>query len=309
MKYSIENRALQAYEEFRLQTIRPRWISYGHGTPYLISSEYSPIRNPRGKQTLKMTFQGKFVRAHIITKGKQPTTRGFRSEITDFSEGSRGRLFDLFHKLEWRNRAIFITLTYPTLENSCATAKHHLRAFFKRLERLVGQENMVWIWRMEFQERGAIHFHIICPALPFVPKDKIQQIWGEITGTVRPFTRIEMTYSTKKLMNYVSKYMAKVNPPESSGGFNLPTYLAAHQQKHGENIGRVWGIENRKFLNYAPETALELAFNYAKFMQFRLLASKQFPPIWDSLSLGFRLYVLSAEQWKNWFHSIYDINF
>jgi hypothetical protein len=309
MKYTSEQRALQAFEEYRMETIRTRWSNVHPYTPTLVSSSYSPTRNPRGVQTLKMTFQGKFVRAHLITKGKQAPTRTARGTITDFSAGSRGRLFDLFHKMEVKRSAIFITLTYPTLEYTCTEAKRHLRAFFKRLERLVGQESMVWIWRMEFQERGAIHFHIICPTLPYIEKQTIQTFWGEITGSVRPFTRIEMIHSWKKLMNYVSKYIAKVNPPEISGGFNLPTYLAAYQQKHGQEIGRVWGVENRKNLELAQEVTVELAFNYEKFMQFRLVASHQFPPIWDSLSLGFRLYVPSAKYWEHIFHSLYDTKF
>lgn len=309
MKYSTEQRALQAYEEFRKKDLRTRYTAQHPYTVSKVSSGLSPLRESRGMQTLKMTFQGKYVRAHIVTKGKQPSTRTARGEITDFTAGSRGRLFDLFHKLEWRKNAIFITLTYETLEYTCAEAKSHLRSFFKRIERRVGKENMVWIWRMEFQERGAVHFHIICPELPFIAKEKIQAMWGDITGTVRPFTRIEMIYSNKKLMNYVSKYVAKVNPPEISGGFNLPTYLAAYQHKHGDNIGRVWGVENRKNLNYAPLEEIELPFYYKRFMQFRLLASHQFPPIWDSLSLGFRLYVPSAKAWLGFFHAIYDIDF
>lgn len=289
--------------------MRTRYTKQHEFTPSLVSSTYSPLREPRGVQTLRMTFQGKYLRAHIITKGKQPPARGRRSVITDFSPGSRGRLFDLFNKMEIRSKVIFITLTYEKDENNAQTAKDNLFALIKRLQRLFPHATTSFVWRMEFQERGAIHFHIIAFNLPFVDKSRIQTLWAQVTYQSRPFTRIEMIYSSKKIMNYVSKYVAKVNPCPEIGGFNLPTYLAAYQQKHGDEIGRVWGVIGKKYLPMAEKITIELAFNYAKFMQFRLIASHQFPPIWDSLSLGFRLYVVSAKQWEQYFHSIYDAKF
>lgn len=266
------------------------------------------IKNPR-PETLVMTFQGKFVRARVVSHSHQPPTRHKRSKITDFSPGSRGRLFDLFNKMEVKSKVVFITLTYLSEDIDCDLAKSNLFAFIKRLQRLHKNREMAFVWRMEFQERGAIHFHIMAFGLPFTPKDQIQKMWGEIICQVQPFTRIEMIFSSKKVMNYVSKYVAKVNPASEIGGFNLPTYLAAYQSKHGDDIGRVWGIIGKKYLPMAELVTLELGFNYAKFMQFRLIASHQYPPLWDSLSLGFRLYVLSAKQWEHWFHCIYDIVF
>lgn len=266
------------------------------------------IKKPR-PACLIMTFQGKYVQAKVRTANRQQPVRHKRSKITDFSAGSRGRLFDLFNKMELKSNVVFITLTYQSKGNDCETSKHHLYAFIKRLQRLHKGRKMAFVWRMEFQERGAIHFHVLAFGLPFTPKDKIQSMWGEIICEKKPFTRIEMIFSSKKIMNYVAKYVAKVNPSPELGGFNLLTYLAAYQSEHGDTIGRVWGIIGKKYLPMAELVVLELGFDYARFMQFRLIASHQFPPIWDSLSLGFRLYVLSAKQWEHWFHCIYDIPF
>lgn len=266
------------------------------------------IKKPR-PACLIMTFQGKYVQAKVRTANRQPPTRHKRSKITDFSPGSRGRLFDLFNKMELKSKVIFITLTYERIDTDAETAKAQLFAFVKRLQRKAKGHKLSVVWRMEFQERGAIHFHLICFELPFIPKEEIQKMWGEVSCQRRPFTRIEMIFSSKKIMNYVAKYVAKVNPSPELGGFNLPTYLAAYQSEHGDAIGRVWGIIGKKYLPMAELVVLELGFDYARFMQFRLIASHQFPPIWDSLSLGFRLYVLSAKQWEHWFHCIYDIPF
>jgi len=301
-----ETRALQAYEEYASQRNDVRWFKPSeHGLALKVSSNYSPSRNPRGTETLVMTFQGKYVRAQVKHTTKQPPPPHKRATIKDFSSQSRGRLFDLFNKMELRNKVIFITLTYIRSDTDAETAKAHLFAFIKRLQRRFPHAKNSFVWRMEFQERGAIHFHIIAFNLPFIPKETIQTMWGDITCQVRPFTRIEMIFSSKKIMNYVAKYVAKVNPPEI-GGFNLPTYLAAYQLENGDEIGRVWGVIGKKYLPMAECVMLEMAFNYAKFMRFRYIASHQFPPIWDSLSLGFRLYVGSAKWWEHHFHCIYD---
>lgn len=306
---TAERRALQAYDDYASSRNDTRWVKIGeHGISSKISAKYSPIRRQRGTETLVMTFQGKYVRAQIKHTTMQPPPPHKRATIKDFSSQSRGRLFDLFNKMELRTKVIFITLTYKRCDTDAETAKQNLFAFIKRLQRRFNKTRLSFVWRMEFQERGAVHFHIICFGLPFIPKEKVQSLWGEVTCQHRPFTRIEMIFSSKKIMNYVGKYVAKVNPPQS-GGFNLPTYLAAYQQQHGDEIGRVWGVIGKKYLPMAELVTIELAFNYTKFMQFRYIASHQFPPIWDSISLGFRLYVMSAKQWEHYFHCIYDTQF
>ena len=300
---------LQALEDDRRSQALLNPIKTPHDAVYANFSYRDPIiKNPR-PACLVMTFQGKYVQAKVRTHSSQPPTRHKRSKITDFSPGSRGRLFDLFNKMDVKSKVIFITLTYEGIDTDAPLAKANLFAFVKRLQRRFPTVAMSFVWRMEFQERGAIHFHILAFGLPFVPKDQIQKMWGAVSCQKRPFTRIEMIFSSKKIMNYVSKYVAKVNPSPEIGGFNLPTYLAAYQSQHGDEIGRIWGVIGKKNLPMAECVIIELAFNYERFMQFRLIASHQFPPIWDSLSLGFRLYVLSAKQWEHWFHCLYDIPF
>jgi len=255
-----------------------------------------------------MTFQGKFVRAKIHKITDQHHKAHRRGKITGFSAQSRGRLFDIFNSMELRNPVIFITLTYEKDMTNAQTAKAHLRSFIKRLQRLYQNRKMAFVWRMEFQERGAVHFHIMAFDLPFTPKETIKSMWAQVIGGYDPFTRIEMIYSSKKTMNYVSKYVAKVDKPEI-GGFNPLTYLSAYQQKHGDEIGIVWGIIGKQNLPMAELVTIEIGFNYARFMAFKHCAAQTYPPIMTSLSLGFRLYVMSAQQWEYVFHCFYDIHF
>lgn len=309
MKYTPDFVFAQAHDNLKYERVNLRWIRpEGYSVPYQ-TSNYHDIRPKPFKQTLEMHFQGRYVKASLINQNKQPSPRTKRSTISDFSSGSRGRLFDLFNQLEIKRNAIFVTLTYTHLGTTASLAKRDLRAFFKRVERMFPKASVSGIWRMEFQERGAIHFHIVFFKLPYVAKEKVQEVWGEITNQVRPFTRIEMIYAHKKLINYVSKYVAKVNAAEEIGGFNPLTYLSAYKKYHGGSIGRVWGYLNKKELPFAPETIIELPLYFALFMRFRDMACNEYPRLKQNISPGFKLYVPSAKAWKGFFHRVYDIKF
>lgn len=300
---------LQAYEQSARDRVNLRWVKpAGWSWSFRIHDNGMPSET-KYKQSLKMTFQGKFVQAKFINQNKQPPKRGKRSFITDFSNGSRGRLFDLFNKFEVKHAATFITLTYPDCSRTASEAKHNLRAFFKRIERNMPKAKLAGVWRMEFQERSAIHFHIVFFECPYIPKEKIQALWGEITGSKRPFTRIERIFSHKKIINYIAKYVGKVNPLGDSSGFNSLTYLSAYQKYHGQKIGRVWGYLNKKDLPFAELTELELPLYWAKFKEFQAHARAFYPPLINNLSPGFKLYVPSAKAWEQLFHRLYDIIF
>lgn len=88
------------------------------------------------------------------------------------------------------------------------------------------------LWVMEFQERGAIHFHLWCSH--FVGKNRLRLLWNRIINTPieTPSTDVRAwrAYSKSGLSCYVAKYankqMQKTLPPE----------LAE------QGAGRWWGI-------------------------------------------------------------------
>jgi len=304
-----EGRAKQAFADWERDQIKPHYIRPDGWTWSFPTSSLAPKRGPKGTSVLKMTFQGRLVKAEVKTKGHQPNKhKHLRKEITDFSSQSRGRLFELFNSLNLRKRATFVTLTYPTCAVNQTDAKKHLRAFFKRLQRMYKNRVITGIWRMEFQERGAIHFHIIFFGLPFIHKTTIASLWGQVTATYAPFTRIEGVSGHDKLINYVGKYVAKVGKADLDG-FNSLTYLSAYQFQQGEKIGRVWGYLNKSALPFDEKTVLELPFYFERFMAFRDKAGAIHPPILKSISFGFKIFVGSAVSWLDYFHSIYDIPF
>lgn len=90
---------------------------------------------------------------------EQPWDRG---SIGGFSAKSRRNLMKLCAGIPWAlfERRMFTTLTYPT-EFPCdgRQVKRHLEAFRSRFERRFGKQAVVW--KLEFQRRGAPHFHLL----------------------------------------------------------------------------------------------------------------------------------------------------
>lgn len=80
--------------------------------------------------------------------------------IFHFSKKSRTRMMQKARKLNKSGLPIpyFITLTYHKNFKDCNRAKQHLNAFFQRWRRR--SPETAYFWKMEFQQRGAIHFHI-----------------------------------------------------------------------------------------------------------------------------------------------------
>jgi hypothetical protein len=62
----------------------------------------------------------------------------------------------------------FVTLTYPRTYNpDPASWKRDVQAFRKRFERHFGKCPIVW--RLELQERGAPHFHLLVFTPEYIP--------------------------------------------------------------------------------------------------------------------------------------------
>lgn len=170
---------------------------------------------------------------------------GRRGEVNGFSRESRTRLLRKIARLR-PGRTTFLTLTYPKRFPGPKEAKMHLRALLERLRRRFPE--MSAIWRMEFQDRGAPHFHLLCFDLPFFPFRVFRKAWSEIirmyVDDKQPFVRIEIIRSQRGAMYYAAKYCAK---PTSAPG---PTLLDHDAYLHA---GRVWGVHNSERLPYAPK--------------------------------------------------------
>ena len=192
-----------------------------------------------GKQpTLTVAFEGRlFVLRNPSAEGRS-IPPGERGDIVEFSRQSRKRLMQLFASIDEsavRSTAVFLTLTYhldwPDSPGGC---RAQLRLFLKAFQFKFPQTAQ--IWRLEFQQRGAPHYHILAVGVSFVDKDWVTATWGRIAHGTSIYHGL-MATNTVQIDNwyhacaYVSKEIAKVK-----------------QQSWGEKVGRYWGVEGRQYL-------------------------------------------------------------
>ncbi len=144
------------------------------------------------------------------------------------SSRSRRRIMNLFSMLARSNVPLFVTLTYPEKFPDGRASKKHLQAFFKRLKRR--WPDFGYIWKLEFQKRGAPHYHIFMWGVPRAKAYSIMsQCWYEVVGSNDPWhavrgVKIEEIKSYKGVKSYASKYIAKKD-----------------EQEVPEGLGRTWG--------------------------------------------------------------------
>lgn len=156
-----------------------------------------------------------------FTKGAQR-----RSKIVKFSKRSARRLRFVIRNSEnlWK---AFVTLTYPeNFPSNGRQTKKHLNAFLQYLRR----KDIKFTWVLEFQLRGAPHYHIIVS--DFIPKNELSRVWYRIVESgdekhLRAGTGIEAIKSKGHLYGYLSNYIKKLDQKTPPEGF--------------EKVGRFWG--------------------------------------------------------------------
>jgi hypothetical protein len=128
---------------------------------------------------------------------------------------------------------LFCTLTYPAEWIWDAKLwKRHLKIFSQRFLRR--WQTAGFIWKLEFQQRGAPHFH---PFFWGIGEDQlrdlrhwISDVWNEIAGDGDPNhllagTSVERMRNPGAAIRYVSGYTSKTD-----------------QTRPGEKVGRYWGV-------------------------------------------------------------------
>lgn len=188
--------------------------------------------------------QGSLLRMRVLGQGaRPPVSSSVRGRIRGFSAKSRLRLLRFFARMRMTGvRATFITLTfkgYPTNE----VAKLALHAFLQRIARSFPTASCVW--RMEYQKRGSIHFHLLCFNLPYWDWKEILAAWKACSR--QRIARIDVTLikSRRGVQSYISKYIAKCDKKSGKAFFIHPPYLHGCRKWRK---GRFWGYHNKKAL-------------------------------------------------------------
>lgn len=98
---------------------------------------------------------------------------------------------------------IFITFTFAENVKDVKTALKKWRDFLRRIRYEYG--SLRYICVIEFQKRGAVHFHVLFFDLPYEIgiKNKWAKIWGH------GFLQIKAVQNIRSIGAYVSKYLTK----------------------------------------------------------------------------------------------------
>jgi hypothetical protein len=146
-------------------------------------------------------------------------TRGDRGAIRAFSHGSRRRLEFIAANASAAFRTI-VTLTYHakhgTWEGDGARnlrivkrSKRDLNRFLTCVRRDLGR----YLWVQEFQQRGAIHYHLMCEGEP--SESRIACAWCRATGelddaaALKYAAKVEAVRGEKGVRSYLGRYLGK----------------------------------------------------------------------------------------------------
>lgn len=99
----------------------------------------------------------------------------------------------------------FLTLTFAENLTDIEKARYEFDKFVKRVKTEI--KTFQYVVVIEFQKRGAIHFHLLCN-LPYVDSKKLAKIWGN------GFIKINRIDHVDNVGAYVTKYMTKDNIDE-----------------------------------------------------------------------------------------------
>ncbi len=200
-------------------------------------AEYLDATNHLGAEqpTVTIAAGGAYVAIHLPGSPAPDVATHRRGCIKEFSNGSRARLTRLLASVDRtavRRLPLFVTLTYPAVfPTDSAVYKRHLDTFLKGLKRRY--PHAAAVWRLEFQERGAPHYHLLLFNIPFLPHQEVALLWYRCVGSgleehLRAGTEVRRVRSWRGVMWYASKYLSK---PGTRNYDDLP--------------GRFWGVFNR----------------------------------------------------------------
>lgn len=154
-------------------------LSYRHVDFYQGETTYTVGFSPGSVRVAKSSSDRKGTKA----ENWQPRKAG-----TTWSDKSRAKMLERFSTLDFTPFAeqasiiAFLTLTYPsdwlTVAPTSQSAKRHLSMLRKRFEREFSRPFFA-LWKMEFQRRGAPHFHLLAP----IPKGSDFKTWLSRTWT------------------------------------------------------------------------------------------------------------------------------
>lgn len=202
-------------------------------------SGWDPFKRPSRSFTLRASGSVVDVSSHLRSESKTKAASVKRSAITGFSSASRRRLFKLCAAIPWDvfGRSSFVTLTYPrefTLDGE--RVKRDLDNFRRAVDHEYGTPRGVW--KMEFQRRGAPHFHLTLAGIEDTNQFRgwVSDTWFRIVGSGDEKHRRAGTQVQRLKANPAAYFAGYV-------GFSKGSKEYQHYAPEGfTDLGRFWGV-------------------------------------------------------------------
>ena len=171
-----------------------------------------------------------------------------RGNVKGISSKSRYRLIKYLAKVSRPDEPVFITLTYREFLENFGVWKEALHAFHQALKYYFPL--LCGFWRLEFQKRGAPHFHLLlwlgAEADVETLHETVTQLWCRVIGqtseaNLKYGATVERVCDFRKSAFYISVYQAK-----------------DAQDRRDICTGREWGIWGKARLGLEPVSSIAI---------------------------------------------------
>jgi hypothetical protein len=247
-------------------SLPPVGLSTCHISPGLRSQveRLDPVRETVGVATVRVAHGGTVVRCAL--SGAAPAARleqARRGAIVGYSRRAGRRLKDLVASVNQSKAGLplFVTLTYPgRWAAEPERWKRDLDAFAKRLVRRVPGAS--FIWRLEFQRRGAPHYHLLVFGVSVLHRRWLSTTWADIVTDLTPAETLRALGDGGAALSaehdmYCKHLAAGTQVQRVRSWRGVASYAAkgmAHELGKGDQavatleVGRWWGVVNRHAL-------------------------------------------------------------
>lgn len=162
-------------------------------------------------------------------------------------------------------RSKFVTLTFAENIQDIKAANYEFKKFVQRLSYNMGYK-LSYLVVIEFQKRGAIHFHVLFFNLDYIKVSELGDMWGN------GFVKINRIKHVDNVGAYICKYLSKDNDDERLLGEKM--WFRSRGLKSPVEIKEKEAVEN--LLQSLPpqnltyENEFNNEFNSIKYKQYNL---------------------------------------
>jgi len=205
--------------------------------------------------------QGDYMELCMRDTGRVPVVSQ-RGKVTGFSWRSRSRLNKMIAKLKKTHIPLFVTLTYhERYPTDFIGYKSHLDLFLKRLSYHFKSSGV--IWKLEFQDRGAPHFHLLVFGVDFNElADFVPSAWQEV---VDPGNDLLLRWHRGELGHGNRHCVQEIRSWQGVKSYASKYFSKTIDFVEGQGTGRCWG--SRGFVPFSE--ILELKINMTSALMWR----------------------------------------